>query len=48
MCCFKCLTITFPVRFPAKIDNPVPASQVQFQQFRAIERYCVEGRKKAQ
>jgi len=31
---------------PAKIDNPVPVSQVRFQQFRAIERFCVEGSNK--
>jgi len=36
----------FPVYLPAKIYNPVPASQVRFQQFRAIERFCVEGSNK--
>jgi len=49
MCCVKYLTITFPVGLPAKIDNPVPASQVQivqFQQFRVIEHFCVEGNNK--
>jgi len=30
----------------AKIDNPFPASQVRFQQFRVIERFCVEGSNK--
>jgi len=35
--------MTFPVGLPAKIDNPVPASQVRFQQFRVIERFCFEG-----
>jgi len=43
MCCIKYLTVTFP----AKIDNPVPASQVRFQQFRVIERFCVEGNNKS-
>ena len=28
------------------IDNPVPASQVGFQQFRAIERFCVDSSNK--
>jgi len=27
-------------------DNPVPASQLGFQQFRAIQRFCVEGTNK--
>jgi len=30
---------------PVEVNNPVPASQVGFQQFRAIERFCVEGSK---
>jgi len=34
--------MTFPVGLPAKIDNPVPAGQVRFQQISAIERLCVE------
>jgi len=46
MCCVKYLTMTFPVSLPANIDNSFPASQVQFQQFRAIERFCVEGSNK--
>jgi len=46
MCCVKYLTITFLVGLPAKIDNPVPASQVRFQQFRVIERFGVEGSNK--
>jgi len=46
MCCVNYLTMTFPVSLPAKIANPVPASQVRFQQFRAIERFCVEGSNK--
>jgi len=45
MCQVK-LTLTFPVVLPAKIDNPVPASQVRFQQFRVIRRFCVEGSNK--
>jgi len=38
--------MTFPVGLPAKIASPVPTSQVRFQQFRAIERFCVEGSNK--
>jgi len=38
--------MTLPVGLPAKIDNPVIASQARFQQFRAIERFCVEGSNK--
>jgi len=38
--------MTFPIGLPAKIGNPLPANQVRFQQFRAIERFCVEGRNK--
>jgi len=38
--------MTFPVGLPAKIDTPVPASEVQFQQFRVIGRLCVEGSNK--
>jgi len=35
--------MTFPVDLPAKTDNPVPASQVRFRQFRVIESFGVEG-----
>jgi len=28
------------------VNNPVPASQLGFQQFRATERFCVEGSNK--
>jgi len=38
--------MAFPLDLPAKVDNPVPASQVRFQQFRVIERFCVEGSNK--
>jgi len=38
--------MTFPVGLPAKIDNPVPASQVQLQQFNVIESCCVERNKR--
>ena len=31
---------------PVEINNPVPASLVRFQQFRIIERFCVEGSNK--
>jgi len=34
------------VGLPVEINNPVPASQVGFQQFRATERFCVEGSNK--
>jgi len=46
MCCVKYLTTTFPVGLPEKTDDPAPVSQVQFQQFRVIERFCVEGSNK--
>jgi len=46
MCCVNYLTMIFPVSLPAKIGNLVPASQVRFQQFRAIEPFCVEGSNK--
>jgi len=42
----KHLIVTFSVGLPAKINNPVPASQVRFQQFRVIKRFCVEGSNK--
>jgi len=32
--------------FACKINNPVPAIQVRFQQFRVTERFCVEGSNK--
>jgi len=38
--------MTFPIDLPAKVDDPVPASQVQFQQFLVLERFCVEGSNK--
>jgi len=31
--------VAFSVGLAAKIDNPFPASQVRFQQFRVIERH---------
>jgi len=40
------LVCLHPVGLPAKIDNPVAASQVRFQQFRVIERLCVKGSNK--
>jgi len=42
----KYLTGTFSVGLPAKINNPVPTSQVRFQQFHVIEHICVEGSNK--
>ena len=35
--------VVISVRLPVAVNNPVPASQVGFQQFRAIERFCVEA-----
>ena len=46
MCCVKYLTMTFLVGLPVEINNPVPVSQVRFQQFRATERFSVEGSNK--
>jgi len=46
MCFVKYLTVTFTVGLPVEINNPIPASQVRFQQFRGIERFCVEGSNK--
>ena len=34
------------VGLPVAINNPVSASQVGYQQFSAIERFCVEGNNK--
>jgi len=34
--------VVISVSLPVAV-NPVPASQVRFQQIRAIERFCVEG-----
>jgi len=34
------------VGLPVAVNNPVTASQVRFQQFRVIERFCVEGSSK--
>jgi len=38
--------MTFPVGWPAKFDDPVPASQVNFQQSLFLERFCVKGSNK--
>ena len=38
--------VAISVGLPVAINNPVPASQVQFQQFRVIDRFCVEGSNK--
>jgi len=38
--------VAFSVGLPEKINNPVPASQIRFQQFRVIERFYVEGSNK--
>ena len=46
MCFVKYLTKTFSIDLPARINNPVPASQVRFQQFRVTDRFWVEGSNK--
>jgi len=38
--------VAISVGLLAAVNNPVPASQVGFQQFRVIERICVEGNNK--
>jgi len=38
--------VAISVGFPVAVNNPVPASQVGFQQFRAIQQFCVEGSNK--
>jgi len=40
------LIMVIAVGLPVVVNNPVPASQVGFQQLRAIERFCVEGSNK--
>jgi len=34
--------VAFSLGLPVGYNNPVPANQVRFQPFRAIERICVE------
>ena len=48
MCCDIYLIMTFPVGLPAKIGNPVLASQIRFQLFRAIERFFRRRHQQAQ
>ena len=38
--------LAISVGLPVAFNNPVPVSQVGFQQFRTIERFCVEGSNK--
>jgi len=38
--------VAISVGLPVAVNNPVPASQLGFQQFRAISRLCVEGSNK--
>jgi len=38
--------VGFSLGLPVAVNSPVPASQVLFQQFRVIERFCVEGSNK--
>jgi len=40
------LITAISVGLPVAVNNPVLASQVGFQQFRVIERFCVEGSNK--
>jgi len=46
MCLVKNVTVMFSVGSPVEINNPVPASQARFPQFRVIERFCVESSNK--
>jgi len=43
---FEDVITTFAVGLPGKIKNPVPASQVGFQQIRVIEHFFVKGSNK--
>jgi len=38
--------VAISVGLPVVVNNPVPASQVGFRKFRAIQRFCVEGSNK--
>jgi len=38
--------VTISVGLPVAVNNPLPTSLVGFQQFRATERFCVEGSNK--
>jgi len=38
--------VAISVCLPVAVNNPVPASQVGFQQFHAIKLFCVEGSNK--
>jgi len=38
--------VAISVGLPVAVNNPVPTSQVGFQQFHAFERLCVEGSNK--
>jgi len=38
--------VAISVGFPVAVNNPVSSSQVGFQQFRAIEHFCVEDSNK--
>ena len=38
--------VAISVDLPVAVNNPVRASQVGFQKFRAIQRFCVEGSNK--
>jgi len=40
------LTVAISVDFSVKINNPALATQVWFQQFHVIERFCIEGSNK--
>ena len=40
------LIVVILVGFPVAVNKPVPASQVGFQEFRAIQRFCVNASNK--
>ena len=42
----KCSIVGISVGLPVAVNNPIPASQVPFQQFCVIEHFCVKGSNK--
>jgi len=46
MCLLNISITAISVGLPVAVNNPLLTSQVGFQQFRAIERFCVEGSNK--
>jgi len=45
-CALYISIVTISVGLPVAVNNPVPASLVGFQQFRAIQHFSVEGSSK--